>query len=104
MSEALEAWMLPHTCAVREFLGAGGMGERFADPVERACFAEESVKLVRDADGAEVVSTAQVTLDFEPALPVGSMVAWWGGSERRVMSVERLEAPGWPAYQTLFFA
>ena len=96
--------MLPHACTVREYLGSGGLGERFADPVERACFAEESVKLARDTDGAEVVSSAQVTLGFEPAVPVGSMVAWWGGSERKVMSVERHEAPDWPAYQILYFA
>lgn len=104
MADPLKAWMLPHTCTIRAFLGSGGMGERFADPVERACFAEESVKLVRDAGGAEVVSSAQVTVGFEPAVPVGSMAAWWGGPERRVMAVERHEAPDWPAYQTLFFA
>ena len=102
MGDELDDWMQPHTMTVRALLGSGGMGATFAPAVDRPCFAEESVKLVRDAAGVEVVSSAQVTTGFEPAVPVGSMVAYWGGRERRVIAVGRHEAPDWPAYQTLY--
>ena len=102
MGDELDDWMQPHTMTVRALLGSGGMGASLAPVVERACFAEESVKLVRDAASVEVVSSAQVTTGFEPVVPVGSMVAYWGGRERRVIAVERHEAPDWPAYQTIY--
>ena len=48
-------------------------------------------------DAAKAVLKTAKTL-----VPVGSMVAYWGGRERRVIAAERHEAPGWPAYQTLY--
>ena len=46
-----------HTAAVEMFLGTTGYGEdTFAAPVNVACFAEETRRLVRDKDGEQVVS------------------------------------------------
>lgn len=94
----------PHTMTIRAYLGSGGMGAVYADPVDAECFAEDEVKLVRDRDGHEVVSSSQITCAFEPAWPTGSLVSVWGAPEREVIATGRHEAPGWPAYQTLSLA
>lgn len=46
-----------HTAAVETFLGTNGYGEdTFAAPVNVACFADDTRKLVRGKDGEQVVS------------------------------------------------
>lgn len=91
----------PHTVRVQGRAAAAGMGDTYAPVVELPCFAEEAQKMVRDAASLEVVSSAQIYMGFDPAVPVGSLVSVWGGSWRRVLAVERHQAPGWPAYQML---
>ena len=46
-----------HTATVEKFLGTSGYGaDLFAAPVTIQCFADDARKLIRNKDGAEVVS------------------------------------------------
>lgn len=100
----LPNWSQPHTATIRALVGSGGMGSTYADAVTVPCFAEDEHRLVRDRDGEERVSSSQITLGFDVAAPVGSLVSVWGLPEREVIAIGRHEAPGWPAYQTLSLA
>lgn len=101
---SLPSHFQPHVATIRALVGSGGLGKTYAEAVALPCFAEDEHRLVRNRDGAEVVSTGQVTLAFDAVAPVGSLVSVWGGPEREVVAVSRHEAPGWPAYQTLSLA
>lgn len=108
MTERLPEEFTPHTIRVRDFVENTGMGSGHADPREVRAFAEDEQKLVITRDGAEVVSTSQVTLNFDEVVPLGSLVTVWPGMtgerEAAVLAIGRHEAPGWPAYQTLSLA
>lgn len=98
----------PHTVLVRDFIENTGMGSGHGPPRPVAAFAQDEQKLVRGRDGAEVVSTSQVTVNFDEVVPLGSLVTVWPGMtgqrEAEVLAIGRHEAPGWPAYQTLSLA
>lgn len=108
MSRRLPEEFTPHVVSVRDFIENTGMGSGFGPPRPVVCFAEDEQKVVRSRDGAEVVSTSQVTTNFDELVPVGSLVTVWPGlpgeREAEVLAIGRHEAPGWPAYQTLSLA
>ena len=76
----------PHTVQVRDLTPGGGFGPA------RTLAAEvlDKQTLVRDASGAEVVSSSQVCLPLPEHVPMGSLVTVWPGSvrerEARVLS------------------
>jgi hypothetical protein len=106
--EPLPDEFTPHTVLVRDFLGNTGMGSAYGPPRPVAAFAEDEQKTVRSRDGAEVVSTSQVHLNFGEAVPLGSLVTVWPGMpgerEAEVLAIGRHQADGWPAFQTLSLA
>jgi hypothetical protein len=108
MTERLPDRFTPHTVLVRDFTENTGMGSGHADPREVRAFAQDEQKLVRGRDGVEVVSTSQVTVNFNEVVPLGSLVTIWPGMtgqrEAEVLAIGRHQAPGWPAYQTLSLA
>jgi len=95
----------PHEVVVRARDGSGGMGDTYAASVTAPAFVVEAVVLVRDSDGAEVVSSAQVHLGFDVAAPPGSLVTVWPGiageHESTVITSLRAAHPRLPAFQTL---
>lgn len=106
--EPLPDEFTPHTVRVRDFLEDTGMGSSYDEPREVAAFAEDEQKIVRNRDGAEVVSTSQVHVNFAEAIPLGSLVTVWPGMpgerEAEVLAIGRHQADGWPAFQTLSLA
>lgn len=108
MSQRLPEHFTPHVVSVRDFAENTGMGSGFGPPRSVVAFAEDEQKVVRNRDGAEVVSTSQVTVNFDELIPAGSLVTVWPGlpgeREAEVLAIGRHEAPGWPAYQTLSLA
>ena len=105
MTTPLPDWCVPHLVKVRALQAGGGMGDTYLSSRDIAAFVLDERTLVRDASGAEVVSSATVHLDFTEVVPLGSLVTVWPGlsgeREAMVLAIGRFEAPGWPAYQTL---
>lgn len=108
MSQRLPEEFTPHVVSVRDFIENTGMGSGFGLPRPVVAFAEDEQKMVRARDSSEVLSTSQVTVNFDELIPVGSLVTVWPGlpgeREAEVLAIGRHEAPGWPAYQTLSLA
>ncbi|MGV8972909.1 MAG: hypothetical protein ACOH10_11355 [Rhodoglobus sp.] len=101
----LPAWTTPHEVAVRAITGSGGMGSTYAAPETVPAFVIDERVLVRDASGAEVVSSTQVHLGFDVTAPPGSLVTVWPGvageREATVIASSRAAHERLPAYQTL---
>lgn len=105
MTNPLPDWCTPHTVTVRALTGSGGMGNTYAAPVTVPAFVNEGATLVRDADAQEVVSSAQVHVDWDVAAPAGSLVTLWAGTSREreatVITTSGSTHPTLPAFQTL---
>lgn len=101
----LGARWTPHEVSVRPLVANGGLGPQFGSPVTVPAFVLEQQTLVRDATGAEVVSSTQVYVGFDVAAPPGSKVTVWPGTagtrEAVVISASRAAHPTLPAFQTL---
>lgn len=93
---ALPAWLLPHRVSVEPYLGTSAYGPRFGEPVEVAAMAAESIKRVRNATGAEVVSTAQVITAAGLDCPTGSRITLPTGRTTTAITVAHHTAPGLP--------
>lgn len=95
----------PHEVTIRALTGSGGMGDTFAAPVTVPAFVVDEQALVRDASGAEVVSSTQAHVGFDAIAPPGSLVTVWPGvageREATVISSGRGAHPRLPAFQTL---
>jgi len=70
----------PHTVKVRDSIASGGRGSRLGDPRDVAAEVKDEHRLVRTADGREVVSSSTVTVPLEANVSVGSEVTVWPGS------------------------
>ncbi|WP_337004101.1 MULTISPECIES: hypothetical protein [unclassified Microbacterium] len=72
--------LTPHTVTVRDFVSAGGMGSKHADPrlVEKVWVVDER-QLIVDDKGAEVISNTQVSTNVDEIIPLGSLVTVWKG-------------------------
>ena len=69
----------PHTVSIRALTGSGGMGNTYAAAVTIPAFVLDERTLVRDASGAEVVSSTTVHCGFDVTAPPGSLVTVWPG-------------------------
>lgn len=87
------AFFYPHTVKVRDYQPGGGMGGGFAASRELTAEVKDERRLVRDRDGAEVVSSSQVTVPLGSNVPLGSLVTVWAGTpserEATVLQVGR---------------
>lgn len=96
------AFFYPHNVQVRDPLGGGGMGQRWQPAPGRELPAEvkDEQRLVRDRDGAEVVSSTQVTVALSADVAVDALVTVWAGTsaarEARVIAVARNDNGGTP--------
>lgn len=105
MSVPLPPGFLPHTAVVRPKTGQTGMGPTYGAPVTIACMTEDGARLVRNATGAEVVSSARVACSFDVIAPPGSLVTIWPGTPRareaQVITTAGAPHPILPSHQTL---
>jgi len=83
----------PHKVKVRDLSAVGGMGSRYSQPRTVAAEVKDEQRLVRNVDGAEVVSSTQVTVPLSTVVPIGSLVTVWPGTsserEAEVLAVGR---------------
>lgn len=89
-----DPFFYPHTVKVREVV-TGGLGTTVGSPRDVACEVKDEQRLVRTSDGAEVVSSSQVTVASTEVIPLGSRVTVWPGQpgerDATVLAVGRNE-------------
>lgn len=87
-----DAFWYPHTVSVRD-ITAGGMGSSYGSARSLAAEVLDEQRLVRAADGAEVVSSTRVTVAVDAAVAPGSLVTVWAGTaaerEATVLAVQQ---------------
>lgn len=90
-------FLLRHTVTVERFLGDGPTGPTFGPEDAVRCFVEDGVRLVRDREGREVVSTARVYTTPDVAeVPAESRVAV-AGRTTHVIAAHLRDGGGLPA-------
>jgi len=89
-----DGFFYPHTVKVREPI-TGGMGTTYGASRDVPCEVRDEQRLVRAADGSEVVSSSQVTIPSTEYVPLGSLVTVWPGTsaarEATVLAIGRNE-------------
>lgn len=92
-----DAIFYPHTVSVRDHIPGGAMGPTFGDPRTLVAEVKDEQRMVRNADGEEVVSSTQVTVKLDANVPVLSLVTVWpgkaGAREAQVLAVGRNDNP-----------
>ncbi|RMB83650.1 hypothetical protein [Streptomyces shenzhenensis] len=91
---ALPRWLLRHRITVEAYRGDSAYGPQYADPVEARALVTGTIKRVRSATGAEVVSTAQVYAAPGLIAPPGSRITLPDGRTTTVISFTAHTAPG----------
>ena len=81
-----------HTVTVTPKAGDSPYGPAYGDPFTLACFVDETTRLVRGLDGAEVVSSATLTTAPGVDVPVGSDVALPSGRATTVLGVAHADS------------
>lgn len=101
----IPGFLLRHKITVEPLLGDGPYGEQYGPPVEVPCWLDSKRRLVRNADGDEVVSetTAYCRMDRELLFPTDSRVTLPGPAETKVyvISTQRHDDAGLGAWQHL---
>jgi hypothetical protein len=70
----LPPFLLRHTVAVEPFEGNGPFGAEYGEQTAVVCFVDDKRRLVRDAQGAEVVSETTVYMPLNAVCPPESRV------------------------------
>lgn len=87
MADRFARWWV-HTVQVSPFLGDGAYGPQYGPQTPLLCFVDDKRSLVRDSDGAEVVSSSRI---MAPAgtttLTPGTRVTLPSGREGTIISV-----------------
>jgi hypothetical protein len=104
----LPSGFLPHTVTIKPLAGSTGMGLTYGTTFTASAMVEDGARMVRGANGEEVVSTARVHCEFSVVAPPGSMVTVWPGTARereaKVLAVGGSDHPVVPGHQTLALA
>lgn len=90
--------LLRHTVTVEPYRGTESWGQpTYAAAYEVACFVDNKRRLVRAADGHEVVSETTVYAPLDTDCPVDSRVTLASdGRQARVLDVKRRDGGGMP--------
>lgn len=87
------AFFWPHKVQVRDYRRGGGMGGGHTASRELTAEVKDERRLIRNTDGAEVVSSSQVTVPLGSNVPLQSLVTIWAGTpaerEAEVLQVGR---------------
>jgi hypothetical protein len=87
--------LFPHEATVQAPAGEGAYGPVQADPVTISCLWEDKRRMVRTAEGREVLSSATVIAPPGTDIPAGSLLTR-GGRTATVMHVATHDAGGLP--------
>lgn len=82
----LPARFRTHSIIIKPYEGASPTGALLGDPVTVTCRVEDEIKLVRDINGVEVVSSSTIFCDLDVIIPAESEVTVVGGRTSTVIS------------------
>lgn len=93
-------WLLRHRITIEPYLGDSAYGKRYGPAVEDVpALVSETVKTVRNAEGREVTSTAQVIAEPGLDCPAESRITLPDGRTTTALTVAHHTAPGLPVPQ-----
>jgi len=93
----LPSFFKQHTVTIEPYLGTDGYGrDTFGPAVQVKGWLEETAKLIRKADGSEVVSSSQFHCDLDTACPARSRATLPSGAVTRALSAARKDGGTWP--------
>lgn len=100
------SFFFPHTVQVRDEDGGGSMGPSHSRPRSVRAEVKDEQRLIRTADGSEVVSSTTVTVPLDANVAPGALMTVWPGTsaerEASVLAVAREEnAPPLPSHLIL---
>lgn len=86
------AFFWPHEVRIRNVASSGGLGGQYGQPFTVACEVKDEQQLVRNREGAEVVSSTNVTVPIDTTVGLDSLVTVWPGVDgaEREASVVRI--------------
>lgn len=70
----IPAFLLVHTASVEPYEGGGAYGDVYGQAFNVVCYYEGRRQLVRNGDGAEVVSEGTMFVNPDVTIPAGSRV------------------------------
>jgi hypothetical protein len=91
----IPAWLLRHQVIVEPFESNGPFGPEYGEQVVERAFIDEKRKLVRDAEGAEVISETTVYMRIDATCPAESRVTV-NGRTTIVITASRRDGGGLP--------
>ncbi|MBC9714075.1 hypothetical protein H9Y04_16040 [Streptomyces sp. TRM66268-LWL] len=90
-------WLLTHRITIEPYLGDSAYGPQYGPPVEDVpALVAKAIRLVRDREGREVTSTAQIIAAPGLDCPAESRITLPDGRTTRAISVAHHTAPGLP--------
>ncbi|MEV7011546.1 hypothetical protein [Streptosporangium sp. NPDC051022] len=92
---AIPDWLLRHQVLVEPFTGEGPYGPELGEQTLIRCFIDHKRRLVRNAEGAEVVSETTVIMPLDTVCPAGSRVII-GDRASTVITSARRDGGGLP--------
>ncbi|MFI0736414.1 hypothetical protein ACH4S9_46705 [Streptomyces sp. NPDC021225] len=94
-------WLLRHRITVEPYLGDSAYGPTYGDPVKDVpALVAEEIKTVRDREGREVTSTAQIIAEPGLNCSAESRITLPDGRITKAISVAHHTAPGLPVPQS----
>ncbi|OAR21906.1 hypothetical protein A8W25_28120 [Streptomyces sp. ERV7] len=89
------AWLLRHRITIQPYQGDGAYGPVYGPPIAGVpALVAETVRTVRNPQGREVISTAQIIAAPDLHCPAESRITLPDGRTTRVISVAHHTAPG----------
>lgn len=84
MSAVFDDWY-DQTVTVELVTGSGGMGETYGDPTPLLCMVDDTVRMVRNSEAVEVVSSTTLQGPEGTVAPPGSRITLPGGRVTKVI-------------------
>lgn len=85
----LPDWLLPHTSVIEPHEGDGAYGPIFGPAVSEPCLVDDERRMVRDAQGAEIVSNTTIIYRPGTRCPEGSRITVNGRVVTAIASYSR---------------
>lgn len=93
-------WLLRHRIKVEPYLGDFAYGQQYGPAVEDVpALVAETVRTVRDREGREVTSTAQIIAEPDLDCPAESRITLPDGRATKAITIGHHTAPGLPVPQ-----
>ncbi|MBF8191661.1 hypothetical protein ITP53_39405 [Nonomuraea sp. K274] len=92
---SIPAWLLRHTVHIEPFEGDGPYGPEYGEQTTVACFVDDRLQKILNAEGAEIVARGVLYMPLDTVSPVGSRVTV-NGRAALVLAALRRDGGGLP--------